>query len=142
VIRLGTEYVCYLDQKAECLNEEFSILDNFRAFNPNLDETETRYALAKFLFPNKAALQIVKTLSGGEKMRAALACLLMAEKVPQLLMLDEPTNHLDIRSVENIEAALNQFSGAMIVISHDKSFLKAIGITHELEIRNGRFLSL
>jgi len=76
----------------------------------------------------------VSSLSGGERMRAALACVLAGEKPPQLLILDEPTNNLDIDSIERIESALLNFKGVLIVISHDNEFLNKIGIDREVNL--------
>lgn len=127
-IYIGTEYVRYLDQKASLLNANLSILDNFLQLNPDAKENDAYRSLAQFLFRNVATLKMVKDLSGGEKLRALLACVLMSNHPPQLLILDEPTNHLDISSIKSIESALNHYQGAMIVISHDQTFLKNIGI--------------
>ncbi|MBB6250456.1 hypothetical protein [Nitrospirillum iridis] len=76
-----------------------------------------------------AAPQAAASLSGGEVMRAGLACVLGGEAPPPLLILDEPTNHLDIESVAVLEAGLRAYDGALLVVSHDQAFLQAIGIT-------------
>ncbi|MNY01461.1 putative ABC transporter ATP-binding protein [compost metagenome] len=72
------------------------------------------------------------TLSGGERIKAALACALWRKEPAQLLLLDEPTNHLDIASMEALEQALRAYPGAMVVASHDEGFLEGISPTHEL----------
>ncbi len=75
-------------------------------------------------------------LSGGERLRATLACVLYAEPAPQLLLLDEPTNNLDLDSVGQLETALNAYQGAFIVVSHDERFLAGDrGATHAPAIR-------
>ncbi|NNM59318.1 MAG: ABC-F family ATP-binding cassette domain-containing protein [Legionellales bacterium] len=127
-IFIGTPYVSYLDQNASLLKAELSILENFMLLNPDSNENEAYRHLARFLFRNTAANKLVCHLSGGEKLRALLACVLMSKHPPQLLILDEPTNHLDLESVESIESALNHYQGGMIVISHDQIFLDNIGI--------------
>lgn len=127
-IYIGTPYVSYLDQNASLLNPELSVLDNFLVLHPDLKENDARAILAQFLFRNIAALKKVKTLSGGEKLRALLACVLMAKHPPQLLILDEPTNHLDLHSIQSIESALKHYEGAMLVVSHDEAFLEKIEI--------------
>jgi ATPase subunit of ABC transporter with duplicated ATPase domains len=119
--------IAMLDQHADALDPALSLLANMQAANPELDDNAAYAALARFAFRNKAALQSVGTLSGGERLRAALACLLSAREPPQLLLLDEPTNHLDIASIENIEAALREYDGALVVVSHDPAFVQAIG---------------
>lgn len=76
-------------------------------------------------------------LSGGERLKAALACVLWRRDATQLLLLDEPTNHLDLASAQAIEAALAGFPGAMLVVSHDEAFLQGLKLTHVLEWRDG-----
>lgn len=127
-IHLGTTRINYLDQNASSLNPNTSILENFMRLNPETTEFEAYHSLAQFLFRNVATRQLVKNLSGGEKLRALLACVLMSQNPPQLLILDEPTNHLDLSSIASIESALKNYQGAMIVISHDSHFLKQIGV--------------
>jgi ATPase subunit of ABC transporter with duplicated ATPase domains len=79
----------------------------------------------------------VSALSGGERLRATLACVLFAEPAPQLLLLDEPTNNLDLVSVAQLESALNAYRGAFVVVSHDERFLEAIGIERRLRLAEG-----
>ena len=99
--------------------------------------TLARAALARFAFRNTAALRIAGTLSGGERLRAGLACVFARPQPPLLLLLDEPTNHLDLASIEVLEAGLAVFDGALIAVSHDRAFLRAIGIEREIALRNG-----
>jgi ATPase subunit of ABC transporter with duplicated ATPase domains len=117
-----------LDQTVSLLDPALSIRDNFRALNPDADENTGRAALARFMFRADAALQITGTLSGGEMLRAGLACTIGGNNPPQLLILDEPTNHLDIQAIEQVEAGLRGYDGALLVVSHDADFLGAIGI--------------
>ena len=91
--------------------------------------------MARFLFRNTAAQRRVVTLSGGERLRAALACVLGGSSPPQLLLLDEPTNHLDLDSIMAVEAALAAYDGALIVVSHDPDFIEAVGVTRRLDLR-------
>ncbi|MGA9659614.1 MAG: ATP-binding cassette domain-containing protein, partial [Asticcacaulis sp.] len=85
----------FLDQQVVLLDPALSIRDNFRQLNPAADENACRAALARFMFRADAALQTVSALSGGQRLRAGLACVLGVSP-PELLILDEPTNHLDI----------------------------------------------
>ena len=73
-------------------------------------------------------------MSGGERLRAALACVLMGATPPQLLILDEPTNHLDLDSIGAVEAAVRGYDGALLVVSHDRDFLAAIGVEREIAL--------
>lgn len=117
----------YLDQNYDLLQPDESVLDNVME-SSRYDRTETRNWLARFQFFEQQALQKVSSLSGGERLKAALAKILLADPVPQLLILDEPTNNLDLQSLEILEEALNLYQGALLVISHDEDFLKNIGI--------------
>lgn len=123
-----------LDQKVSLLDPQETIRDNFKRLNPQSDENACRSALARFMFRADAALQKAGSLSGGQMLRAGLACVLGGERPPQLLILDEPTNHLDIDAIEAVEAGLRAYDGALLVVSHDESFLDAIGISHRLEL--------
>ncbi len=127
--------VALLDQRAAVLDETQTILENFRRLNPAAGQNEAHAALARFLFRNVAAHQLVATLSGGEQLRAALACVLMAADPPKLLILDEPTNHLDLDSVQAVEAALAGYDGALLIASHDEDFLEAVGVDRRITLQ-------
>jgi ATPase subunit of ABC transporter with duplicated ATPase domains len=129
--------VALLDQRAALLDDDETILENFRRLNPAASVNDAHAALARFLFRNTAAHQIAGTLSGGERLRAALACVLCAAVPPQLLILDEPTNHLDLASIEAVEAALSGYDGALLVVSHDADFLTAIGVDRTIALKPG-----
>jgi ATPase subunit of ABC transporter with duplicated ATPase domains len=126
--------VSMLDQRVSLLDPATSIRDNFRRLNLQSDENACRAALARFMFRADAALQIVSTLSGGQLLRAGLACVLGGATPPALLILDEPTNHLDIDSIAAVEAGLRAFDGALLIVSHDEVFLEMVGIARRLEL--------
>ncbi len=123
----------YLDQHVAVIDKTKTIVENLNDIS-GLDETRGRNWLAKFLFPADDVFKKVEVLSGGERMRAALACILAGDTPPKLLVLDEPTNNLDLNSIEQIESALLHFEGALVVISHDKNFLKNIRINKEIHL--------
>jgi ATPase subunit of ABC transporter with duplicated ATPase domains len=125
-----------LDQRAALMDDDQTILENFRRLNPGASANDAHAALARFLFRNAAALQVAGALSGGERLRAALACVLCAATPPQLLILDEPTNHLDLESLQAVEAALAGYDGALLVVSHDEDFLEAIGVERRLTLKS------
>ena len=127
-----------LDQDVSLLQGDQTILDNFRNMNPDADENACRASLARFRFRADAALQRVETLSGGERLRAGLATILGGAAPPQLIILDEPTNHLDITSLETVEAGLNAYDGALLLVSHDETFLERIGVTRRINLKLGR----
>lgn len=136
VRRLPDDEVACLDQDGAALEPTESVLANFRRVYPGMEPSAARHALARFLFSDEAALQTVATLSGGERLRASLACALGGDRPPSLLILDEPTNHLDLDSTQALEAALLDWDGALLVVSHDADFLAAIGV--EREVRLGK----
>ncbi|MCZ0982045.1 ABC-F family ATP-binding cassette domain-containing protein [Streptomyces diastatochromogenes] len=122
----------FLPQRLDVLDDGLSVVDNVARFAPAATPNTIRARLARFLFRGARADQPVGTLSGGERFRATLAALLLAEPAPQLLMLDEPTNNLDMASVRKLTAALDAYEGALIVASHDVAFLESLGITRWL----------
>ena len=130
----GATRFALLDQRVSLLDPAASILDNFKRLNADANENTCRAALARFMFRADAALQLVSSLSGGQMLRAGLACTLGGSTPPPLLILDEPTNHLDIDAIEAVEAGLRAYDGALLVVSHDETFLEAIGITRRVEL--------
>ncbi|MFJ3909225.1 ATPase subunit of ABC transporter with duplicated ATPase domains [Streptomyces sp. 2132.2] len=122
----------FLPQRLDVLDESRSVVENVARFAPQASNNLVRARLAHFLFRGARADRPAGTLSGGERFRAALAALLLAEPAPQLLMLDEPTNNLDLASVRQLTQALESYEGALLVASHDVPFLESIGITRWL----------
>ncbi|MET8272844.1 MULTISPECIES: ABC-F family ATP-binding cassette domain-containing protein [unclassified Streptomyces] len=122
----------FLPQRLDVLDDGLSVVENVTWFAPDATENRIRAKLAHFLFKGARADRPAGTLSGGERFRAALAALLLAEPAPQLLLLDEPTNNLDMASVRRLTAALESYEGALIVASHDVPFLESLGITRWL----------
>jgi ATPase subunit of ABC transporter with duplicated ATPase domains len=132
--KVGVAGVRYLPQRLDVLDDSLSVIDNVRATAPSASVNAVRAGLARFLFRGDRAERLAGTLSGGERFRAVLASLLLAEPAPQLLMLDEPTNNLDMSSARRLAEALDAYQGALIVVSHDVPFLRTIGITRWLRI--------
>ncbi|MBT9248126.1 ATP-binding cassette domain-containing protein (plasmid) [Gemmobacter fulvus] len=115
-----------LDQHVGLLDPARSLRDNFLHLNPVADIHAAHAALARFGFRAADALRYAGELSGGERLRAGLACALGSMPLPLLLILDEPTNHLDLDGIAALEAALAAYDGAVIVISHDTAFLETL----------------
>jgi len=124
----------YLPQRLDILDDSLSVVDNVRAAAPAASVNEVRASLARFLFRGDRAERLASTLSGGERFRAVLAALLLAQPAPQLLLLDEPTNNLDMASVRQLSQALEGYRGALLVASHDVPFLRSAGITRWLRL--------
>ncbi|MEU3599043.1 ATP-binding cassette domain-containing protein [Streptomyces sp. NPDC006798] len=129
----------FLPQRLDVLDDELSVVGNVARVAPDATANRIRARLARFLFKGAKADQLAGTLSGGERFRAALASLLLAEPAPQLLLLDEPTNNLDMASVQKLTSALAAYEGALIVASHDVPFLESIGVTRWLLLDGGLY---
>ena len=123
-----------LPQRIDVLDDELSVYENVRAASPVVDPNVIRAALARFLFRGGRADRPAGTLSGGERFRAALATVLLADPAPQLLLLDEPTNNLDFASYDALVSALSGYRGALLVASHDPAFLDDIGVDRVVEL--------
>ncbi|WP_415971149.1 ABC-F family ATP-binding cassette domain-containing protein [Rhodococcus sp. 077-4] len=124
----------YLPQRLDVFDETRTVAENVADVAPHATAEQIRGQLARFLFRGSDADAVVATLSGGERLRAALARILLAEPAPKLLMLDEPTNNLDITSRQHLIDALAKFEGALIVASHDRPFLDAIALTRTIDL--------
>ncbi len=111
----------YYDQEHHVLHAEKTIFEEISDTYPTLTETEIRNMLAAFLFTGDDVFKVISSLSGGERGRVSLAKLMLSEA--NFLILDEPTNHLDITSKEILESALNQYTGTVFFVSHDRYFI-------------------
>ncbi|MEV5357853.1 ABC-F family ATP-binding cassette domain-containing protein [Streptomyces sp. NPDC052693] len=137
-IRRNDGRIAHLSQRLDLLDVDRTVAENFAAFAPERPEAERMNLLARFLFRGAGAHLPVGVLSGGERLRATLACVLYAEPAPHLLLLDEPTNNLDLVGVGQLESALDAYRGAFVVISHDERFLAEIGVGRRLRLKDGR----
>ena len=130
--------VAYLSQRLDLLDPDRTVAENLADSAPELPAARRMNLLARFLFRGSRVHLPVGDLSGGERLRATLACILFAEPAPQLLLLDEPTNNLDLMSVGQLENALDAYEGAFVVVSHDERFLAEIGVQRWLRLSGGR----
>jgi len=133
-----TDRIGYLSQRVDGLDGAESPLQNLRRAAPGAGDVELRNRLARFLLRGDAVLRPAAGLSGGERFRLALACLVMADPPPQLLVLDEPTNNLDLDTVDQLVAALAAYRGGVLVVSHDDAFLRRLEPDLVLELRDGQ----
>lgn len=124
-----TVNLVYLDQGLGNLDPALSVLDALRQANPVLGDGELRMRLAQLGLDADKVAAPSEALSGGERLKAALACVLYADPVPQLLLLDEPSNHLDLPTLQALEAMLSRYQGALVVASHDQAFMDNLGLT-------------
>jgi ATP-binding cassette subfamily F protein 3 len=139
IVELGKHNVIpgYFEQnQAEALESTKTVMETIHDEVPDWKNEEVRTLLGRFLFSGETAFKKVKSLSGGEKARLALAKMLL--RPANLLLLDEPTNHLDIPAKEMLEEALQHYDGTVIIVSHDRYFISQVA-TKIVEIRDGEF---
>jgi len=134
VVKTSAERIGLLDQRVSALDDSLTVLENLKRAAPLRPERELRGLLGRFLFIRDAALKPASVLSGGERMRAGLACLLGADQAPEILIADEPANNLDLSSVKELVSALRNFGGVLIVVSHDITFIEEIGIERVIDL--------
>ncbi|WP_372012608.1 ATP-binding cassette domain-containing protein [Pseudoxanthomonas sp. 10H] len=125
--------VALLDQTLSGLPPQASALDSLRAAAPGMSEADRRLRLALLGLDAARIAVPAGMLSGGERLKAALACVLYAAEPPQLLLLDEPDNHLDLDSKAALERMLLDYPGALLVVSHDDAFLDGLALGARLE---------
>ncbi|MGE8358315.1 MAG: ATP-binding cassette domain-containing protein, partial [Microvirgula sp.] len=123
----------HLDQRLTSLAPQRSVLEQMRDANRTATESALRMRLAQLGLDARKIVVPSGSLSGGERLKAALACVLYADPPAQLLLLDEPGNHLDLPSLQALETMLRGYQGALVVVSHDDAFMDRLGLTHRLE---------
>jgi ATPase subunit of ABC transporter with duplicated ATPase domains len=121
-----------LDQHFSFLDSNKSAADNFERLSPGLSKDQYCTILARLRLRREAALLPVNHLSGGERLKLALACLFSGKESPALLLLDEPDNHLDLEAKALLINTLKQYQGSLLIICHDESFVKSIGYDAKL----------
>jgi ATPase subunit of ABC transporter with duplicated ATPase domains len=125
----------YIDQDYSLVDNNLSVYEQAQQFNSGaLQEHDIKIRLNRFLFTRDYWDKPCQALSGGEKMRLMLCSLMIGNQAPDIMILDEPTNNLDIQNVEILTAAINQYKGTLIVISHDEYFLKQINVEQQIVI--------
>lgn len=132
--RISTRRVAYLSQQLDQLTPTLSVMENFLRAAPALSDQERADILARLGFRGDRMQLRAEALSGGERVRATLACVLHGDLPPQLFLVDEPTNNLDLSSIKELEQSLLNYEGALVVVSHDSRFLKGIGAERTLRL--------
>ncbi len=125
----------YIDQEYSMIDNNITLYQQAQRFNTNrLQEHEVKIRLNRFLFHKEDWDKVGNALSGGEKMRLMLCCLMIKNQSPDVIILDEPTNNLDIQSTEILTAVIEKYEGTLIIISHDSHFLKHMNVTKEINL--------
>ena len=125
----------YIDQDYSLLDNKLKVYEQAQQFNgSSLQEHEIKIRLNRFLFTKDNWDKSCSALSGGERMRLLLCCLTINSKSPDIIIFDEPTNNLDIQNIEILTAAINEYQGTLIVVSHDETFLEQINIERTIEL--------
>jgi len=127
-----TDRMAYLDQRLDVLDPRRPVLEQMQGPHHTLSEGDLRMRLAQLGLDAQRVAAPSGSLSGGERLKAALACVLYADTPPHLLMLDEPSNHLDLPSLQALERLLSNYQGALLVASHDHTFLAELRLTELL----------
>lgn len=122
----------YLDQRLIDLDPDRTVLEQMQAANRTASDNDLRMRLAHLDLDAQKIMAPSGSLSGGERLKAALACVLYADPPPPLLLLDEPNNHLDLPSAQALETMLRGYQGALVVVSHDDAFMDNLGLTDRL----------
>jgi len=134
VLRADNKAV-YIDQDYSLINNQLKVYEQAQQFNVMaLQEHEIKTRLNRFLFTKEYWDKPCSALSGGEKMRLMLCCLTIANQAPDMIILDEPTNNLDIQNIEILTAAINDYKGTLIVVSHDQYFLGQIHVQRTIDL--------
>lgn len=137
--KLGSKVqIGYYDQEHHVLHLDKSLFDEISDDYPSLTNTQIRNTLAAFLFTGDDVYKLIRDLSGGERGRVSLAKLMLSEA--NFLILDEPTNHLDIASKEILEKVLNEYTGTVLYVSHDRYFINQTA-TRIMDLVNGTFVN-
>lgn len=130
-----------LDQRLAHLDPSLTLIEQLKASTSHLSVGDLRSRLALLGLGIETVASPMSGLSGGERLKAALALAILASPPARLLLLDEPTNHLDLPSIEAVEAMLREYTGALLVVSHDIAFLNGLGLTHRCQATNDGWIT-
>lgn len=134
VHRADNKFV-YIDQDYSLINHKLSVYEQALQYNKtSLQEHEIKIRLTRFLFSKEDWDKPCSALSGGERMRLILCCLTIGNQAPDIIVLDEPTNNLDIQNIEILTAAINDYDGTLIVVSHDERFIEQVNVERIINI--------
>ncbi|MDL2215114.1 ATP-binding cassette domain-containing protein [Dysgonomonas sp. OttesenSCG-928-M03] len=124
----------FLDQEYTMINNNLTVLEQVQLFNSGLLDHEIRTILNRFLFTYDTWDKSCSKLSGGEKMKLALCCLMVGANTPDMFILDEPTNNIDVQNIEILTATIRDYKGTVLLVSHDEYFINQVGIDYTIEL--------
>lgn len=125
----------YIDQEYSLIRNDLTVYEQAQQYNSrHFEEHEIKMLLSRYLFPYGTWEKKCEKLSGGEKMRLMICCLMIGNQTPDMIILDEPTNNLDVQSIEILTSVIKEYRGTLLTISHDAYFVKEIGIDKEIAL--------
>ncbi|WP_029902375.1 ribosomal protection-like ABC-F family protein [Prevotella sp. 10(H)] len=128
----------YLDQDYSIINDKLTVYEQVEQFSSGMQDYEIKTILNRFLFPYESWNKSCRLLSGGEKMKMALCCLMVSESTPDMFILDEPTNNIDIQNIEILTNTVNEYRGTVLLVSHDSYFAGQVGVSRVIDLDNVR----
>lgn len=124
----------YLDQEYSIIKNHLTVFEQVQQYTDTLHDSEIKTILNRFLFPYKVWGKTCNKLSGGEKMKLTLCCLMINSNMPDMLILDEPTNNIDIQNIDILREAVKNYKGTLLIISHDSYFINQTGIDYHIRM--------
>ncbi len=124
----------FLDQEYTMIDNNLTVLEQVQAFNQGLLDHEIKTILNRFLFTYDTWDKSCCKLSGGEKMKLVLCCLMVGSNTPDIFILDEPTNNIDVQNIEILTATIRDYKGTVLLVSHDEYFVDQVGIDYIIEL--------
>lgn len=125
----------YLDQEYSMIKNNITIYEQAKEYAPQMLEHDIKMNLNRFLFDHTTWDKKGVMLSGGEKMKLALCCLLLSSSLPDMIILDEPTNNIDLRNINILISCIKDYEGTVILVSHDKYFIDEVKIDYQMELK-------
>lgn len=125
----------YLDQEYSMIDNRLTIYEQAKANAPQMMEHDVKMNLNRFLFDYTTWEKRCEMLSGGEKMKLSLCCLLLSSSQPDIIILDEPTNNIDLKNINILISCIRDYEGTIILVSHDQHFIEQVDVNYEIELR-------
>ena len=125
----------YLDQEYSMIDNRLTIYEQAKAYAPQMMEHDVKMNLNRFLFDYTTWEKRCEMLSGGEKMKLSLCCLLLSSSQPDIIILDEPTNNIDLKNINILISCIRDYEGTIILVSHDQYFIEQVDVNYEIELR-------